>query len=239
MLALMTGFFLASYFAALAGAYRRGDISLAYPLARSSPVIVVAFVTVVLGKGHEVGWWCNIGIVLVVAGCFMVPMKDFSDFHLQNYLNVCCLMAFIAALGTSGYTIVDDEALRRLRGLPGTPFEPVDATVMYLVLEGVSCCLWLGVFVLLSTKERRNFSDILRFSKGPTALTGIGMYVTYGLVLASMAYVRNVSYVAAFRQLSIPLGAILGMCALKEPRYLPKVIGVATIFVGLVLVGTG
>ena len=33
----------------------------------------------------------------------------------------------------------------------------------------------------------------------------------YGLVLAAMAYVPNVSYVAAFRQMSIPLGAILGV----------------------------
>jgi len=54
-----------------------------------------------------------------------------------------------------------------------------------------------------------------------------------------MNYVRNVSYVAAFRQLSIPIGAVLGMALLKEQRYLPKVLGVVTIFVGLVLAGMG
>jgi len=53
----------------------------------------------------------------------------------------------------------------------------------------------------------------------------------------SMNYVSNVSYVAAFRQLSIPLGAIFGMAFLKEPRHLPKIVGIAVIFVGLVLVG--
>jgi uncharacterized membrane protein len=52
-----------------------------------------------------------------------------------------------------------------------------------------------------------------------------------------MNYVSNVSYVAAFRQLSIPIGAILGMALLKESRYLPKTIGITAIFIGLILVG--
>ena len=70
-------------------------------------------------------------------------------------------------------------------------------------------------------------------------MTGIGIYLTYGLVLVSMNYVTNVSYVAAFRQLSIPLGALLGIALLKEPRYPPKIIGVVIVFLGLVLVSTG
>ena len=51
-----------------------------------------------------------------------------------------------------------------------------------------------------------------------------------------MNYVTNINYVAAFRQLSIPLGAILGMSLLKEPRPPPKLVGVALIFKGLVVV---
>ena len=45
---------------------------------------------------------------------------------------------------------------------------------------------------------------------------------TYGLVLASMAHVTNVSYAAAFRQLSIPLGAFLGIWLQKEPSPPPS-----------------
>ena len=43
--------------------------------------------------------------------------------------------------------------------------------------------------------------------------------------------------ISAFRQLSIPLGAMFGMTLLKEPRYQPKVAGIAVIFVGLLLAG--
>ncbi len=167
MFSIISGFFLASYMTALAGAYRVGDMSIAYPLARSLPVIIVTMIIIFLGKGHEIGEWLIVGIALVVAGCLMLPMKKFHDFRLQNYLDLCCLLAVLAAIGISGYTVVDDEALRRLRQLPGKPFDP------------------------------------------------------------------------AFRQLSIPLGAVLGMVLLKEPHYLPKLIGLAIVFLGLILVGIG
>jgi uncharacterized membrane protein len=45
--------------------------------------------------------------------------------------------------------------------------------------------------------------------------------------------------VAAFRQLSIPIGAVLGLTLQQEPRYLPKIIGIGVVSVGLVLVGIG
>ncbi len=74
---------------------------------------------------------------------------------------------------------------------------------------------------------------------GRAALTGAGIFGAYVLVLLAMSLVSNVSYVVAFRQLSIPLGAVLGVLVLKEPRYPTKFVGVAIMFVGLVLVGTG
>ncbi|MCP4627903.1 MAG: hypothetical protein GY850_30955 [bacterium] len=80
---------------------------------------------------------------------------------------------------------------------------------------------------------------VFKSGKSAAAITGIGIYLTWGLVLVSMNYVVNVSYVAAFRQLSIPLGAIFSMTLLKEPRYLPKKAGIAAIFIGLVLAGIG
>ena len=169
----------------------------------------------------------------------MLPMKEFRDFRIKNYLNLCCMLALLAAIGTSGYTIVDDEALRRLREIPGSPFSPVDATLIYFLFEGASASLWMVMFVLLSSQERKKLVDNIRSSKIPAVLTGIGIYLTYTLVLLSMNFVRNVSYVAAFRQLSIPIGATLGISFLKEPRYIPKIVGVAIIFTGLVLVGIG
>ena len=131
------------------------------------------------------------------------------------------------------------EALRRLRQLAGTPFNPIEGTLVYMVLEGISCSLWQCVLVFFNSRERKNITGTLIALKGPAAITGTGIYLTYGFVLASMNYVTNISYVAAFRQFSIPLGAILGMSLLKEPRHPPKIVGISIIFIGLVMVATG
>ena len=235
----MSGFFLAAYMAALAGAYRAGDISIAYPLARSLPVIFVFLITLILGKGKPLGACVIIGIILIAAGCTIVPLKGLRQFRLSNYKNMCCLLAVLAAVGIAGYTVIDDTALRNLREIPGKPWDPVDATLVYMVLEGISCSIWQSLIVTFDSRERKALIEILHDFKGAATLTGIGIYLTYGLVLAAMNYVTNVSYVAAFRQLSIPLGALFGMVLLNEPRYVPKIIGVVIIFLGLTLVGLG
>jgi drug/metabolite transporter (DMT)-like permease len=237
IIVVLSGFFLAAYLEALAGAYRAGDISLAYPLARSLPVIFVFLFSLVLGETAAPGGWFLVGITLIVAGCIILPWKTFGDFHFSRYMNLCCLLALVAAVGVAAYTVADDLALRYLRELPGQPMGPVEGTLVYMVLEGISCSLWQGLFVGVSRPARQSLPEVLKSFKGPAALTGVGIYLTYGIVLISMNYVSNVSYVAAFRQLSIPIGAVLGMVLLREPRYLPKIVGIAAIFAGLVLVG--
>jgi drug/metabolite transporter (DMT)-like permease len=237
IIVLMSGFFLAAYLEALAGAYRAGDISIAYPLARSLPVIFVYLLSLILSKGPLPGGWFFVGTILIISGCILLPLKAFGDFRLFNFMNLCCMLAVLAAVGVAGYTVADDMALRYLRELPGKPMRPVEGTLVYMVLEGISCSLWQCLFVVVNRRERQSMPEVLKSFKSPAALTGIGIYLTYGIVLVSMNYVSNVSYVAAFRQLSIPLGAIFGMAFLKEPRYLPKIVGIAAIFVGLVLAG--
>lgn len=65
------------------------------------------------------------------------------------------------------------------------------------------------------------------------------IHLGYALVLIAMAFAENVSYVVGFRQLSIPLGAIVGILVLKEPSPVPKLAGVAIMFAGLVLIAMG
>ena len=236
---IFAGFCQAVYYSALAGAYRAGDLSIAYPLARSSPVIVVMIVTLILGRGDQVSRQCIFGIAMIMAGCFLLPMRQFSDFRFKNYWNTTCVMAMIAAFGTAGYSIIDDEALCHLRGAPGMFLGPSMATVLYAFVEGISSILWLSLFVMVQKQERGSLNQVLRHRKRWATLTGIGIYLTYTLVLISMAYVTNVSYVVAFRQISIPLGSILGVLILHEPRHMPKFIGTTIMFIGLMLVGTG
>lgn len=232
---ISSGFFLAVYMAFLAGAYRTGDLSVAYPLARSLPAIMVTLIAAMMGKTQEIGPAFTVGVVMVTCGCLILPVQRTGQFSLRSYLNLSCLLAVMAAVFIAGYTVVDGEAMAAFARIPGSDFNPVSATLIYLALEAVTCTLWKIMIVLCSARERKSFAMILKRCKIAAATTGIGIYLTYGLVLLSMNFVTHVSYVAAFRQLSIPMGAVMGMVFLGEARPLTKISGIIAIFSGLVM----
>ena len=91
-----------------------------------------------------------------------------------------------------------------------------------MVFETASTALILGLYVGFSPAERRAFWEIRHNSWPYAAVTGIIIMFTYGLVLVAMAYVTQISYLAAFRELSIPIGALLGITLQKEPAPAPK-----------------
>ena len=239
LLLTATGIFQTIYILGLANAYQRGDLSILYPIARSSPVIVVIIVTLFFDRADQVSTQCIWGIALVAIGMFILPMKHLSDFHIDNYLNASVLFALMAAFASAGYSIIDDEALRLLRESPALPFAGWQATILYAFFEGLITSLWLGIWVLFQKRGRILMWEILKTRASRALLAGAGMAVAYTLVLISLAFVSNVSYAVTFRQISIPLGTVFGILLLKEPGYTPKYLGTAIIFTGLVLVGTG
>jgi len=235
-----TGLCQAVYYYGLAGAYRHGEISIAYPLARSVPVVMVTLISFLLGRGEDLTPQAIAGMALVVAGCLILPMKHFADFRLRNYKNAACALALLAACGTAGYSLLDDHALHIVWDSPAAKVGGyVPATLTYMLFEGLLASAWLGGYILLRRPERAQLRTLLTAGKRRAAITGAAIYLTYALVLIAMAHARNVSYIVAFRQLSVPLGAVLGITILHEARWRPKFVGIAICFTGLILVVTG
>lgn len=237
LLLIATGACQAVYYTGLAGAYRYGQLSVAYPLARALPALLVTLVSTLFGLGKTISMIGYGGVIIVVLGCLLIPMPDFRSIRLSNYLNLCCAMALLAACGTSGYTLIDSEALRVLRSTPQISSSPVEIAVLFMVLETMVTAAWLTLFLQFSKQERTAFLEIQRNHWRYAAVTGLIITGTYGLVLAAMAYVTNISYLAAFRELSIPLGAMLGIVFQKEPAQAPKITGITVVLVGLLMVG--
>ena len=234
---MATGFFQAVYFASLVTAYRSGDISTVYPVARSLPVILIPLVSAFTGKASGLGWLYVPGAVLIVAGCLFLPLENRSSLKLSRYASKSFLFALLTAMGTTGYSLIDDTALEILRGVEGaTPFA---ASVTYIVLQSFSNVTWLALLTVSSRRLRRSVPNTFRTKKRMAAITGVGIYATYLLVLIAFAFVRHVSYAVAFRQLSILLGALSGIIFLKEPAGRLKIAGLAAIFAGLLLVVLG
>lgn len=234
-LILLTGACQSVYYAGLAGAYRHGQLSVAYPLVRATPAVLTPLVCLALNLGAPVSFWGYAGMLMVVLGCFCIPLDSFRQFRPANYFNMCCAMALLAACGTTGYSIIDSEILRFLRSLP-SGMHPVEIAYVFLAFETMATFIILAIFTLvLPGKRNLRLLDRKNFWK-PAVLTGLMICLTYGLVLAAMAYVSNVSYLVAFRELSIPLGALLGIFVQKEPAPAPKMIGMAAVMAGLVVV---
>jgi drug/metabolite transporter (DMT)-like permease len=228
--------FEALYYSALAGAYRNGDMSLAYPLARALPTLFITATTVALGIGKPITPLGLAGIALVAAGCLVLPIKDRRSLHARDYLNLCCVLAVAAGVGTTGYTIIDSEVLRSLRTLPSSTVGGSELTLIYLWLTSAGCAALLAPYVAVYPAERLRLGQLARNGWRWAVLAGLIIAVGYGMVLTAMSYASNVSYIGAFRQTSIPLGAALGIIVQKEPLYAAKVVGTAVILAGLVMV---
>jgi len=239
MFLIIAGFCMVMYYVSLASAYRAGDLSIAYPIARALPVVIVLIVVVILGRSDQVSLESIFGALLVVVGCFMLPLQHFSEWRLKNYLTLTCVMAFIAALGTAGYSMVDDEALRYLRSNSNITIDNTSITLIYACLEALITSAWMALFVIFNKQSRLDFFQVIRVNKLHAVVAGIGIHLSYTLVLIAFAFADNVSYIIAFHRLSIPLGAALGILILKEKSYPTKIIGVLVVLIGLIFVALG
>lgn len=235
---LIASFFHATYLTGLAGAYARGALSIAYPLARSLPLLLVTGITFLMGKGGELSLWATLGICAIIIGAFVLPMDTFHDLKWKNYCNTSCAFALVAAIGTTGYTFMDDLGMHQLSVITS----PACGWMRAMFFQSVECVftgIWLTMLLRSSPESRIHLRQHWRIFLGKAIITGIAIGLTYGIILLAMLYASNVSYIIALRQLSIPVGAILGIRFLNERATLPRIFGVAILFTGLTLVALG
>jgi drug/metabolite transporter (DMT)-like permease len=90
------------------------------------------------------------------------------------------------------------------------------------------------MYVLSRKAEREELKKLLGRSWTPH-ICGICSSSAYILVLLAMPRVTNLSYVQAFRQMSLPLGVAAGVFILKEKCPAVRLAGVAAIVAGLII----
>ena len=214
--------------------YRTMDMSSAYPMMRSLPLLLTAGVTAALGIGKALTLQAAIGMGIVFCGCLMIPLAKFSDFKLSHYLNRNTLFLLTVACGTTGYTIFDSQAQAVMRSTLPEIHKPL-LSMTYYSTRGLLLALVLWLIIFSLKNERQNLADIISRRDLSPFLAGLAASGTYILVLFAMNYVSNVSYVQVFRQLGLVLGVAAGIFILKEKCTLPKIAGVTLIITGLIL----
>ena len=215
-------------------AYRKMDMSAAYPMMRSLPLIFTALITAVFGIDKPLSPLAQVGMATVFAGCVVMPLYKFSDFRLSNYLDTKIAFVVMAALGTTAYTIFDSEAQKAV-GACAPHLSKTMLSCVYYEFRHIAVMIPVGTLTLLLPSARRDAAELFRHGIGAAVVAGLFAGLTYLLVLIAMNHVTNVSYVQAFRQLGLVIGMLEGILILKERCTLTKVLGIVLIVSGLVM----
>ena len=224
------------YCGGLVMAYRYMDMSSAYPMMRSLPILLTVAVTSAFGMGRTLNIFAVCGMVLVFCGCICMPLKKFSDFNWKAYLSKNMLFVIMCACGTTGYTIFDSLCQQIMgHAAEGLDIKKTVVSLSYYSTRGIALSSTLLFLSLVIPRQRKHFAEIWKECKWVPAVAGIFGSVTYVLVLFAMNYVDNVSYVQVFRQLGLVVGLFAGIVVLKEKAAIPKFVGVFLIVAGLIL----
>lgn len=225
-------FFEMIYAVGLFKGYGRNDISLVYPIARALPTLLIPAVTLIFGIGRTPTTLALIGMAIVAAGCIIMPQRKITDLSWKLLVSPAMIPIFVAAIGTTGYTVMDNLATENVLS--------ISLSSKVLSLGAYLCVVQFGIalFILLYMLAFRIEGwRVLKanFKQPAPYLVGIFSFMAYFLVLGAMGYVTNVSYLQAFRQMSLPLGVLAGIYFLKESYTMPKAIGTIMVVIGLIL----
>jgi drug/metabolite transporter (DMT)-like permease len=209
----------------LARAFESSDFTIVYPVARSLPVIFVAVIDVLRGRFlTPLGW---AGILLVAAGCTLVPLNSFGELSLKRYFNRASLFMLLAALGTVGYTFLDKIAAEVVQSGPDTAAR---YGYMYFV---ISYLPYMALSRTFRSEGKTNGAPGWKLAALAAALS----FTAYWLILWAYQLSPYASYIVAFRQFSIVIGAALAFVIYREKGAAVRLSGALLVTSGLVLIG--
>lgn len=206
---------------ALARAYRHGDLSFVYPIARGS-ILVFLPAAGWLALGERLSPLGAAGLAAIVAGIITLNLDGIDGAALRRVATVlrgkATIFAVLAGLTTAVFTIWDKRAVGRM--------EPFAYMYLYTFVVGVGFVAWL------TTRVPR---DVVRRTWGEhwPSIAAIGLLNTASYLLILYALRTGVtSYVLGMRQLSIAGGVALGWWFLEERMTRGRMVGVALILTG-------
>lgn len=198
-LGVVSGTVEAGYFILLSAAYRRGDLSVVYPIARgTAPLLAVAIGVGILGERLGVAGW--IGVALLLVG-FLLLQQPWRA--LQGHRGFDPSIAFALA---TGVTIATYSAIDRV----GTRIiEPVPYAAILWLTTSVVLVLWVRLVA---------GGDIFAGGRDEVRRSAVGGWLTLGaylLILFALS-VAPLSGVAPLRESATVFAAAWGSVRLGE-----------------------
>lgn len=185
------------YFLVLGAAYRHAPVALVYPIARSSPLLIALWSSLLFGEIIVTTGW--VGILVSVAGLlFLAGSARHGD------TRRAVTWAVIAAFATSVYSLSNKFAVTSL---------PTYGTQLGLVSVDLTVS-----FIALSIEQRMRLGRWRPAAMPPISRwlpAGLFIGNAYGLVIFAMQYL-SAAYAVAFTNAGIVMAGLLSIFAFKE-----------------------
>lgn len=205
------------YYLFLVEAYRVGDLSHVYPLARGLSPLLVAGAAVVFA-GELLPPAAFFGVLLACAGIVSLSFDGGPPWRndARPLLFALGTAAFIA-----GYTIVDGIGVRRAGTVAGY-------VAWLFALDAIPLILIAWII------RRRELRWTIRSEWKKGAAGGVLAFAAYGLVIWAMS-ISAMAAVSALRETSVIFAALIGTILLKERFGLLRVGSAVMVAAGVVL----
>ncbi len=212
----------AAYFIALTLAYKLGDFSLVYPLARgTAPALLAVWAALFLGEHPSPAGLAGLGILLF--GLLIVGSGAWwSRRKTATVTKTAIGVTFLVSVCISVYTVIDGSAVRFV--------DPSPYTVVVLGLSAV-----LTAPAVLARYGRSAMLAEWRANWPRIFLVGVLMMVTFILVLHAYT-LTQVNYAGAIREVSVVFGALAGWLWLGEGFGALRTLGALFIFAGILVI---
>ncbi|MSO91851.1 MAG: EamA family transporter [Rhodospirillales bacterium] len=210
-----------AYFALLIQAYRFGDLSQVYPLARGlGPLLVTGLAAVVAAEWPNAFGTAGIGLVSggIASLSLTGRVKREQDSKAVFY---AAATGVIIAL----YTLVDGLGVRSAESSLGY-------IAWLMVIHGIP--MFIGAIVF----RRHKLRPFLKTSWKAGVVGGFLAVVSYGLAIYALGQ-GTMGHVAALRETSVLFGALIGALRFNEPFGPKRIAAAAAIMAGLVLLQIG
>ena len=221
------------YYGGIAFTLRYGNVSVYFPIFRSSPFIIAFFNYLLWGTIYKPMFL--VGVLLIVFGVVFIH-NGFDIFKKKNKTNSnskkSLLFALLALVGSVIYIIADARAML---------YHPSEAT--YLFYNYLFCSIMFfvgGIFAYKKTKpSHKNYIvylfDLYKKYWSVIAFSTITDYTSYFCILLAESSGGDMVLVNSIRLWDIPISVILARLILKEQKTLYRLGATLFILAGSIL----
>ena len=210
-------------------AYQEADISLVYPIARSTPAFLPFLAVPLFHESISMEGMAGIGVV--VLGMWMVQTAGKVRWH--SFVERGTVYAYLTLAATVAYGLTDKTAMMQLQAETWPSVVP--RAIAYFIL--MSTAHWiLFIPLAVSRTPRDTLAKAVRTELPRACGALLISFASYGLILQALT-TAPVSYVVAVRQSSVLFVLVISIFWLGErPGWIRFGGAIATV-VGVALIG--